>query len=142
MTLPDLFQHRKCIAAQARVEQIESLLEDLESSIDDEIVLDKEWDAYIDPAEKLMEKLAGILNERAKSCIETEITPSQTTKEAPKHDRRIETYLDGFDEFRGECLERYGDEMDGNLSLEAMISLYRGFLTALPDLEKAGDETR
>ena len=61
--------------------------------------------------------------------------PTPTTKTG---DRYIEAYLDAFDEFCDECMERYDQEVIGDLTPEAMISLYRGFLTALPDIERAG----
>ena len=54
-----------------------------------------------------------------------------------KHDARIEAYLDGFDEFVDEVTGRYGDDVIENATSEAVISLYRGFLTALPSIEKA-----
>ena len=65
-------------------------------------------------------------------------TPMPTTNAPKGHDRYIEVYLDAFDEFCDMMRERYGAEVIENLSTEAMISLYRGFLTALPDMEKAG----
>ena len=72
MTLPALFRHRKCIAAQTRVETIRDLLDDLDD-VDDETILVEERDAYINHAEYLLRTLVEILNERAKSYIETEI---------------------------------------------------------------------
>ena len=66
-------------------------------------------------------------------------TPTPTTKTPEKTgDKYIAAYLDAFDEFCDEVMERYDQEVIGNLSTEAMISLYRGFLTALPDIERAG----
>ena len=56
---------------------------------------------------------------------------------AKKHDKHIEAYLDGFDEFVDEVAERYGGDVIENATSEAVISLYRGFLTALPSIEEA-----
>ena len=64
--------------------------------------------------------------------------PMPTSKTPEKHDRHIAAYLDAFDEFCDEVMERYDQEVIGELTPEAMISLYRGFLTALPDIERAG----
>ena len=49
----------------------------------------------------------------------------------------IETYLDRFDEFCDKVRERYGDEVIGNISSETVVSLYVGFVIALPDIKKA-----
>ena len=65
-------------------------------------------------------------------------TPMPTSKTPEKHDRHIAAYLDAFDEFCDEVMERYDQEVIGELTPEAMINLYRGFLTALPDMKKAG----
>ena len=54
-----------------------------------------------------------------------------------KHDKHIEAYLDGFDDFCDEVWDRYDAEVVRDLTPLAMISLYRGFLTAVPDIEKA-----
>ena len=65
-------------------------------------------------------------------------TPMPTSKNPEKQDKYIAAYLDAFDEFCDEVMERYDQEVIGELTPEAMISLYRGFLTALPDIERAG----
>ena len=54
--------------------------------------------------------------------------------------KHIEAYLDGFDNFSRAVIKRYGAEARERISPDAMISLYRGFLTALPDMAKAGRE--
>ena len=72
MKIVNMFRYRKCIAAQTRIEMIRDLLDDLED-IDDKTIIDEERDEYIDRAEYLMRTLVEILNERAKSYIETEI---------------------------------------------------------------------
>ncbi|NIA12154.1 MAG: hypothetical protein GWP10_21150 [Nitrospiraceae bacterium] len=69
--------------------------------------------------------------------------PMPTTNAPKEHektgDKHIEAYLDAFDAFCDECMERYDAGVIGNLTPEAMISLYRGFLTALPAIKKAGE---
>ena len=65
-------------------------------------------------------------------------TPMPTSKTPEKQDKYIAAYLDAFDEFCDEVMERYDKEVIGELAPEAMINLYRGFLTALPDIEQAG----
>ena len=73
--------------------------------------------------------------------IQGTYTPMPTTNAPKGHDRYIEAYLDAFDEFCDEYMKRYDAEVIKNLSTEAIISLYRGFLTALPDMEKAEQST-
>ena len=132
MKISNIAQYRKYIAAQTRIETIRDLIEGEVTCGKDE-----EMDEYLNHAEYLLRTLVEILNERAKSCIETEITPSQTTKKAPKHDKRIEAYLDIFDEFCDVVMERYDGDVIENITSAEMISLYQGFLTALSDIEKA-----
>ena len=57
-----------------------------------------------------------------------------------KTDKHMEVYLDAFDDFCDEVWDRYDAEVVRDLTPLAMISLYRGFLTALPDIERAGRE--
>ena len=54
-----------------------------------------------------------------------------------KTDKHMEVYLDAFDDFVDEVTERYGGDVIENATSEAVISLFRGFLTALPSIEKA-----
>ena len=65
----------------------------------------------------------------------------QDTNSSQEYDNRIETYLDGyldgFDEFCDKVRERYGDEVIENISSETVVSLYVGFVIALPDIKKA-----
>ena len=61
----------------------------------------------------------------------------KTRDRASIGDKRIEAYLNAFDEFCDNCMERYGANVVGDLTSEAMISLYGGFIAALPDLERS-----
>ena len=51
--------------------------------------------------------------------------------------KHIEVYLDAFDDFCDVVMERYDGDVIENITSAEMINLYRGFLTALPDIEKA-----
>ncbi|NIA09458.1 MAG: hypothetical protein GWP10_06965, partial [Nitrospiraceae bacterium] len=61
----------------------------------------------------------------------------KTLDRASTGDKYIEAYLDAFGEFCDGVRERYGAKVIGNLTSEAMINLYRGFIAALPDLERS-----
>ena len=52
-------------------------------------------------------------------------------------DKSVNAYLGGFDNFSHAVMKRYGAGARETLTPEAMISLYRGFLTALPSIEEA-----
>ena len=70
INLSNMSRYKKCIAAQAQVEQIESLLDEIKFIIDGEAVFDDEWATYTLTAKKSMLSLARILNERAKTYVE------------------------------------------------------------------------
>ena len=76
MKTTKIYRHGKFITVQARIEQIEKVIDDFEDIFDDETVTIDEWKMYILPAEKLMKDLAKIVDERAKSYI-TEINGEQ-----------------------------------------------------------------
>ena len=67
METTKIYRHGKFITVQARIEQIEKVIDDFEDIFDDETVTIDEWKTYILPAEKLMKDLAKIVDERAKS---------------------------------------------------------------------------
>ena len=66
----DIYRYNECIDAQARLKQVGELIDGLESVIEEDVIFDADWDTYIIPAGKLIEKLAEIAGERAKSFIE------------------------------------------------------------------------
>ena len=76
MKTTHIYRHGKFITVQARIEQVEKVIDDFEDIFDEETVTIDEWKAYILPAEKLMKDLAKIVDERAKSYI-TEINGEQ-----------------------------------------------------------------
>ena len=67
MKTTKIYRHGKFITVQARIEQVEKVIDDFEDIFDDETVTIDEWKTYILPAEKLMKDLAKIVDERAKS---------------------------------------------------------------------------
>ena len=69
MEITNVYRYNECIAAQTRIERIKRLLDALDSTFDDETVIDYEWDAYILTTRTLIKNLAEIANERVKSYI-------------------------------------------------------------------------
>ena len=76
METTKIYRHGKFITVQARIEQVEKVIDDFEDIFDEETVTIDEWKTYILPAEKLMKDLAKIADERARSYI-TEINGEQ-----------------------------------------------------------------
>ena len=70
MNIFDTLRYNGCIAAQARLEQIAELIDGMEIVDDDEILTEEDWIDYIQPAGKLMEVLATIVGDRAKTYTE------------------------------------------------------------------------
>ena len=69
-------------------------------------------------------------------------TPPNLREPSKEHEKTgnkyIAAYLDAFDEFCDEVRTRYDEDVIRDLTPEVMISLYRGFIAALPAIKKDG----
>jgi len=66
--ITDKYRYNECIAVAAKLRLIDNLIES--TTEEEEMIYEEEYDQYVRPASRLIEQLAIIVSERAKTYIE------------------------------------------------------------------------